>query len=141
MSVYSPARITTYPQLLTEQGHFMEYLSLAAIGLYIILFTLMITLTLTFIVFNIKAGMKYRQGMAQRLEQLRMKHMLNALGVDLTRYLHQERVHEINQQMNRCQQCENTDQCDSDIAGDRIDTDTIDYCVNLKDLQDIAARQ
>ena len=119
----------------------MEYLSFVAIGLYVILFGLMIMLILTFIVFNIKAGMNYRQGLAQRLEQLRMKHMLNALGVDITRYLHQERVHEINRQMTRCQQCGNTDQCDSDIAADKIDTDSIDYCVNLKDLQDVAARQ
>ena len=119
----------------------MEYLSLAAIGLYIILFGLMIPLILTYIVFNIKTGIKYRQNLARRLEQLRMKHMLNALGVDITRYLHQERVHEINRQMTRSQECENTDQCDSDIAGNSIDTDSIDYCVNLKDLKDAAARQ
>ena len=119
----------------------MEYLSIAAIGLYGILFVTMAIVIPTAIIFNIRAGIRYRKRLAQRLNQLRISGMLNALGIDVNQYLHQEYIHEINNHMTRCSECENTDQCDRELATGNVDTGNISYCNNEAELQEIAARQ
>jgi len=119
----------------------MEYASIAAVAIYGILFVAMVVIILTSIIFNIKAGVKYRKKIAQQLEQLRMSKMLHALGIDTTQYLHKERISEINTQMSRCSECENTDQCDEDMASGNFDPDSISYCNNEESLKAIAEKQ
>ncbi|MCW8963428.1 MAG: DUF6455 family protein [Gammaproteobacteria bacterium] len=119
----------------------MEYASIAAVAIYSILFVAMVVIILTTIIFNIKAGVKYRKNIARQLDQLRMSKMLRALGIDTTQYLHQERISEINMQMNRCNECQNTDQCDEDMATGNIDPGNISYCNNEESLKAIAEKQ
>jgi len=119
----------------------MEYTSIAAVVIYALLFAFMAIVIPVAIVFNIKAGAKYREKLALQLKQLRIGNMLNALGIDITRYLHQERIHEINTQMSRCSECKNTDQCDEELSSGNIDPENIRYCNNEQDLQRIAAKQ
>lgn len=91
------------------------------------------------IAFNVRTGMLYRQRLARKLEQLRLKRMLAALGIDVNRYLHHERVIDIEDQMNRCEACENTQACDENLLKDKISTDTIDYCNNEQTLREMVA--
>ena len=107
--------------------------------------TLLIILTLTFagllisaIVFNVKAGKKYRRSLAAKIDQLRLGRMLGALGIDINTYLHAERIVEIKQQMDRCSACENTDLCDDRLAEGNVSADEIDFCNNEDALQKIA---
>lgn len=89
------------------------------------------------IVFNLKAGKRYRKLLATRLEQLRISRMLTALGIDVNSYLHTQRTVDIQQHMERCSSCENTDTCDERLAQGEIKTADIDFCNNERALQDI----
>lgn len=119
----------------------MENISLAALGIFTILLVLSAVLIPAAIIFNLKAGLKYREKLAQQLHQLRISKMLNALGIDITQYLHQEQVNEIRTQMDRCSECQNTDQCDDQLDKGSVAANEIAYCNNEEALQAIATRQ
>lgn len=87
------------------------------------------------IVFNIKAGMAYRDGLAERIEKLRLGKMLSALGIDIDAYISQERGTVIHTNLTQCMDCKNTDQCDEQIEQGSITIDTIDFCNNEQSLQ------
>lgn len=89
------------------------------------------------IMFNVKAGMRYRESLARKVHDLRLSKMLTALGIDTYEYLHREKVVDIQNQMNRCAACENTDACDENLAADTITTENIDYCNNEASLKDM----
>lgn len=107
------------------------------LGLLLVIFTVLLPLA---IVFNTRAGMKYRQGIAAQLEQLRLGKMLTALGIDRDSYLSRERAVDIREQMQRCNSCDNTVECDTRLAEGAVDTDSISYCNNEASLQKIAAQ-
>jgi len=116
----------------------MEYTSIAAVGIYSIFFVVMVVTIFSAIIFNIKAGIKYRHNLARQLDQLRISNMLRALGIDINLYLHQERINEINSQMIRCSECNNTDRCDEDTKTGNTDPEGISYCNNEQALRTIA---
>jgi hypothetical protein len=101
--------------------------------------TLLSVLLFIAIIFNVKRGRKYRQALAKKIEQLRLHKMLLALGIDPNAYLHKEPIAEIHQHMERCNACENTEQCDEALATHDIKPEEIGYCNNEKTLQKIAA--
>lgn len=119
----------------------MEFLSIIVLGLMIALLIAISILIPAMIVFNIKAGEKYRENLAEQLSQLRINRMLGALGIDVNRYLHQQHVHEIHQHMNRCESCENTDQCDQELNNNQVDPANIAYCNNDEALNKIVSKQ
>lgn len=91
------------------------------------------------IAFNVRTGILYRQRLARKINDLRLSRMLAALGIDINRYLHNERVIDITDQMNRCVACENTRTCDEDMLKGKISADDIDYCNNEQTLKDIVS--
>jgi hypothetical protein len=106
---------------------------------------LLTTLTLAFtvmlvsaIVFNMKAGKKYRRSLARRFDRLRLSKMLSALGIDVNSYLHTQGIVDIQQHMDLCSACENTNTCDEQLAAGDIKASDIEFCNNEKSLQDIA---
>ena len=116
----------------------MNTLSVASLLLLGILITCFVILLAFAIVFNTRAGMKYRAVLAKQLEQLRLGKMLTALGVDTSSYLARVRAVDIQQQMERCADCTNTQQCDTQLTEENINTDSIGYCNNEASLQKIA---
>jgi hypothetical protein len=107
------------------------------LGLMLVVF---IVLLLAAIVFNTRAGMKYRQGLASQLERLRLGKMLTALGIGADNYLSTVRAADIREQMNRCNDCANTGECDTRLAAGPVDAGSIDYCNNEASLQKLAAQ-
>ena len=104
----------------------------------IIIAVLLAVLTLAFcamlvaaIVFNMKAGTRYRKSLATRIEQLRLNR------IDINHYLHTQPTVEIQQHMQRCSACEKTDTCDERLAQGEIKASDIDFCNNERALQDI----
>ena len=63
--------------------------------------------------------------------------MLTALGIDINSYLHQERVIDIEEQIDRCSECQNTEICDDQLTNGNIQAGNIDYCNNEASLQQI----
>lgn len=115
--------------------------------LTIIALVLLATLLVTFsvllpvaIVFNVRAGEKYRQGLAEKVNRLRLGKMLAALGVDIDVYLNSERSLEIQQHIDRCAACGNTAECDDKLAKQDIDPDHIGFCNNEASLREIAKK-
>jgi len=110
---------------------------LSILLLALLLATFMVLLPVA-IIFNTRAGMKYRQTLAARLERLRLGKMLVALGIDTDSYLSSERVVVIREHMDRCSDCANTGECDTRLAEGTMNADSIGFCNNEASLQKIA---
>ena len=109
----------------------------------VVLTTMLVTFSVLLpmaIVFNVRAGEKYRQGLAEKVNRLRLGKMLAALGVDIDVYLNSERSLEIQQHIDRCAACGNTAECDDKLAKQDIDPDHIGFCNNEASLQEIAKK-
>ena len=121
----------------------MNLLNLVSVAsmllLGLLLATFMILLPVA-IIYNTRAGMKYRKRLAEQLARLRLGKMLTALGIDTDSYLSSERVVEIQKQMERCNTCTNTGECDTRLAEGAVDADSIDYCNNEASLHKITGR-
>jgi len=111
--------------------------TLLMLGLLLVIF---IVLLLVAIIFNTRAGMQYRQGLADKLDRLRLGKMLTALGIETDSYLSSVRAVDIREQMDRCNACANTEECDTRLAEGPVDAGSIDYCNNEASLQKIAER-
>ena len=107
------------------------------LGLLLVVFIVWLMVA---IIFNTRAGMKYRQGLADQLERLRLGKMLTALGIETDNYLSTERAVDIREHMERCNACANTGECDTRLAKGPVDAGSIDYCNNEASLQKIAAQ-
>jgi len=116
----------------------VSILSILLLGL--LLATFMVLLPVA-IIFNTRAGMKYRRTLAGQLERLRLGKMLTALGIDTDSYLSSERVVAIREHMERCNACENTGECDTRLAEGALDADSIGFCNNEASLQKIAVQR
>ena len=114
---------------------FYEPLILAVLVLSLIFLVIVLP---TVMVFNMRAAEKYREDLALQLEKLRLNRMLLSLGIDVKRYLSQERVVDIHQHMKRCESCENTDECDSALSLGEARAENIDYCANNDSLVEIS---
>ena len=109
--------------------------SLAAIMLYLI-----VRLPLT-IFGNLRAGHRFRQGLAKVLDELRLSRMLRHLGIDREQYLHEQTGLTIRRHMNRCNNCEDKEKCDQALAEDKpADVDALGFCNNIDDLKNLSKR-
>jgi len=115
-------------------------ISLVTVIMLGLLLAIFIVWLLVAIIFNTRAGMKYRQELAEQLVRLRLGKMLTALGIDTDSYLSSERAVDIQKQMERCTACANTGECDTRLAAGAVDAGSIDYCNNEASLQKIAER-
>lgn len=93
------------------------------------------------IIFNVKAGVKYREPLAKKLHALRLNKMLSALGISTTEYLHTQSVVTINEQMDRCSECANTEECDDNLSENTVDVNEIDFCNNESSLKDMLSKK
>ena len=115
----------------------MNTLNLIAFGmLALLVITFMVLLPIA-IIFNMKTGMKYRQGLARRIDKLRLGKMLVALGIDVNEYLASNPGLDIQNQMERCSACENTDECDDKLSSNAIDAGNIGFCNNEESLREL----
>jgi hypothetical protein len=109
-------------------------------GLLAVLTLAFTVLLVSAIIFNVKAGKKYRKSLANSVHQLRLSKMLTALGVDLDAYLHTERMVDIQQHMDRCSTCENVEKCDDQLSRGELDAAELSFCNNEQSLQEIARK-
>lgn len=87
---------------------------------------------------NLRSGLRFRESLANSLDDLRLARMLKFLGIDKARYLHKEQALEIQQQMERCDGCGAKAQCDEMLESDQpANVDALGFCANIDDLKDI----
>jgi len=113
----------------------ISLLSATLLALLLVSFAILLMVA---IVFNFRAGMKYRKALAEQLDHFRLAKMLVALGIDIDEYLSTERVVDIHTHMKRCNACENVDECDEQLAQGNLSPDGIEFCNNEQSLREIA---
>jgi len=89
------------------------------------------------IVLNLIKGRKFHQALEKEFDRLRLSNMLRALGINKSQYIHTTSNIEIKKQMENCQQCSNTDECDTKLSQGEVEIDSIDFCNNEAQLKDI----
>ena len=110
------------------------------VGGILALFMLYVLLRMSYVIMrNVIVGMEFRKNLARQVNALRLNKMLTALGIDINSYLHKERIIDIEQQIDKCAACENTQTCDDQLGKGNIQASNIDYCNNEKSLQQIVA--
>ena len=112
----------------------MTFYSLLAI---LILATILISLTVGVpwaLARNMKRGAQYRDELDQQVRRLRLSKMLDYLGIDRARYLHDQPAVQIHEHMRRCAACESTDVCDQTIETPGREGADISFCPNADSL-------
>ena len=85
---------------------------------------------------NLRAGHRFRQGLATALDELRLSRMLAYLGIDRAKYLHTESGVEIQKHMQRCDACDAKETCDEVLDRDKpAATASLGFCANIDDLK------
>lgn len=112
----------------------LNLIAFSVLALLVAVFTILLPVA---IIFNMKAGMKYRQDLARKLDKLRLGKMLVALGIDVDEYLAQRPGIDIHNHMERCSSCSNTAECDDKLAGKQLDAGHISFCNNEESLQEL----
>ena len=105
-----------------------------------VIFAFAISLSLA-IVFNVRAGARYRETLAEKLHALRLNTMLSALGINVSEYLHTVSTVTINKQIDSCAECASTEKCDDNLSNNTITINDIDFCNNESSLKNMLAKQ
>lgn len=85
---------------------------------------------------NLRAGHRFREGLATALDDLRLSRMLGFLGIDKDAYLHREQAVDIKKHMQRCDACDEKSRCDQVLeGGQEADTESLGFCANIDDLK------
>ena len=88
---------------------------------------------------NLSAGHRYRKKLAQKLDNLPLGGMLQRLGIDQYKFLHEEDGVHLHRNIQRCESCEAKNVCEETQAGHaRLDPRAIDFCPNQQDLAQVA---
>lgn len=85
---------------------------------------------------NLRAGHRFREGLAAALEELRLARMLKYLGIDRAEYLHTQQGLQIQRQLERCETCDAKPRCDQVLGDDApADVEALGFCRNIDDLK------
>ena len=110
------------------------------IGSILVMFLLYVIMRMSYVMMrNVIVGMEFRKSLARKVNALRLNKMLAALGIDTNNYLHSERVIDIEEHIDKCSTCLNTETCDDQLSKGAIQASNIDYCNNEESLQQIIA--
>ncbi len=91
----------------------------------IIVFFILLATAITFGLFRAitkssQQGETFYQKLTDRIGQLRMHKMLQALGINEKEYTRSNQVNEIEMHINRCRDCGNTEQCDAELESGEV---------------------
>ncbi len=85
---------------------------------------------------NLRAGHRFREGLAGALHDLRLSRMLTFLGIDQDQYLHRQQAIDIQRHMERCDACDAKSHCDQVLEEETTpNVDALGFCANIDDLK------
>ncbi len=91
---------------------------------------------------NLKAGHTYRKKLAQKIEALPMGRMLERLGIDEYRLLHEKDGVHLHEEIQRCASCDAKQTCEEVVeTHQHLAPDDIDFCPNRDELADVLKAQ
>lgn len=85
---------------------------------------------------NFKTGQRLREALAERVKLLRLARMLKKRGLDVTAYLHEAPIHEIEANLRTCEGCDKSTECDNVLANPSTNRD-LSFCPNDSALNQI----
>ena len=115
----------------------MNIVSMIVLGLMGALLAYSVLSIFISIVRNLRAGFRFRQELAGRVGSLRLRKMLGSLGIDLSGYLHNRPVAEIEGHMRACQSCETQSTCDERLESNQKPIDDYSFCPNYESLKEV----
>lgn len=87
---------------------------------------------------NLRAGHRFREGLAVALQELRLARMLKYLGIDNADYLHRQQALDIQKHMERCDACDSKSRCDQVLEeAAPVEVDSLGFCANIEELKTI----
>lgn len=87
---------------------------------------------------NLRAGHRFRAGLAKALDDLRLSRMLTFLGIERGDYLHSQQGLEIRKHMEKCEACDAKARCDQVLDSDKpTPVESLGFCANIDDLKTI----
>lgn len=117
----------------------MNVISISITAIFTVLAASFAIWLLVAIMDNLRTARNYRKAMGKKLSRLRLSRMLSYRGIDRDTYLHTEQVLDIEQQMERCGNCAQTERCDNALAASNNE-DISGFCANSEDLQSIKSK-
>lgn len=117
----------------------MNVVSMIVLGLMGALLAYSVLSIFISIVRNLKNGFRFRRELAGRVGSLRLRRMLESLGIDLSGYLHTRPVAEIEGHMRACQSCETQSTCDERLGAAPKPLDDYSFCPNYESLKEAQA--
>ncbi len=91
----------------------MDILSLLGMSVLGIIIAISGLGTVYAIIRNFRIGRRFRRKLANFIvNQMRLGRMLDSLGIDKNRYLHEAQVTDIERHMRRCRACDSVGECD-----------------------------
>ena len=116
-------------------------MDIVSIFITLVLAALMLALVLRLplaIFGNLRAGHRFRAGLGDTLQRLRLSRMLGYLGIDQGDYLHKQSALDIRQQMTRCEACTAQSKCDQVLTGNVAARDeSLGFCGNIDELRQL----
>lgn len=77
---------------------------------------------------NLRRGDQVRRKLARNLDTLRLGRALKMFGIDTERYLHSQRIVDIEAQMRNCSTCSDVSRCDNSLKKGAVVE--FDFCPN-----------
>ena len=90
---------------------------------------------------NVLTGQSFHDSLIAQISNIRMGRMMDALGINKEKYVHQESVLDITHHIDTCDACDNTDQCDEKLDSDSIRVEDIKFCGNESSMVEITFKQ
>ena len=115
-----------------------SFIVLSAFGAAFLYFFLMLFFKIRKNVLN---GQSFHDSLVAQISNMRMGKMMDALGINKAKYIHQESVLDINHHIDTCNACENTDECDEKLESETIGVEDIKFCGNESSMVEITFKQ
>lgn len=119
------------PRAGREVAPLSNWFTLSVVGVALALFATSLAWA---ILHNLREGQAFRAQLARRLEALRLQRLMRMLGLDPGRYLHQQRIVDVERHMRACAQCPETGRCDQALEQHQPEA-IAEYCANYSDLK------
>ncbi|MDJ0833593.1 MAG: DUF6455 family protein [Gammaproteobacteria bacterium] len=82
-----------------------------------------------------------RRYFAEKMYDIPLPRMLQALGIGETTFLYRESVDNIGECIKNCETCETTDQCKQSLKIPELNPEDVEFCANMKYLSKFSRSQ
>lgn len=90
---------------------------------------------------NVLTGQSFHDSLMSQISNIRMGKMMDALGINKEKYIHQESVLDITHHIDTCKACDNTDRCDEKLDSNDIEVENISFCENENSMVEMVFKQ